>query len=77
GSVSEVIAHFDEHAPRGEMVVMVGVSQEVVEISDAMILIEAKKEVYTTLSPSARARTVAQKLNVKRSRVYDVLMAEL
>ena len=77
GSVSEVIAHFDEHAPRGEMVVMVGVSQVVEKITDEMILIEAKKEIYTTLSPSARARTVAQKLNVKRSRVYDVLMAGL
>jgi len=77
GSATEVIAHFDEHTPRGEMVVMVGISQTPVEITDAMIVIEAKKEAYDTLSPSARARTVAQKLDVKRSRVYDVLMAGL
>ena len=77
GSVEDVMKHFDEHTPRGEMVVMVGVSQTPVEITDEVILIEAKKEIYDTLSPSARARAVAQKLNVKRSSVYDVLMAGL
>ncbi len=77
GSASEVMTYFDEHTPRGEMVVMVGVSQIPVEITDEMILIEAKKEIYKTLSPSARARAVAQKLGVKRSRVYDVLMVGL
>jgi len=77
GSALDVMAHFNEHTPRGEMVVMVGVSQIPVEITDAMIAVEAKQAIYEILSPSARARAVAQKLDVKRSRVYDVLMAGL
>jgi len=77
GNVSEVIAHLHTHTPRGEMVVMVGVSQMPVEITDAMIAIEAKKSVYESISPSARARAVAQNLGVKRSRVYDVLLAKV
>jgi len=75
GSASDVMAHFNKHTPRGEMVVMIGVSQTPVEITDAMIVVEAKQAIYEALSPSARARAVAQKLDVKRSRVYDVLMA--
>jgi len=74
GSVTKVIAYFEEHTPRGEMVVMIGVSQETVEITDAMIIFEGQQPSYESLSPSARARAVAQKLDVKRSRVYTVLM---
>ncbi|MDQ6967817.1 MAG: 16S rRNA (cytidine(1402)-2'-O)-methyltransferase [Mariprofundaceae bacterium] len=77
GSASEVIGHFKEHTPRGEMVVMVGISQTPTEITDEMIVVEVKKGAYDALSPSARARAVAQKLDVKRSRVYAVLMAAL
>jgi len=77
GSVAEVITHFEQHIPRGEMVVMVGVSHTPVEITDEMIIVEAKQDVYEDISPSARARAVAQKLDVKRSRVYSVLMAGL
>jgi len=77
GSAEELLAHFEQHTPRGEMVVMVGVSQTPIEVTDNMIESEARKPLYETLSPSARARTVAQSLNVKRSRVYDVLMKAL
>jgi len=77
GSAAEVIEHFDQHTPRGEMVVMVGISQTAVETTDEMIVTEAKKVSYEDMSPSARARAVAQKLDVKRSRVYAVLMAGL
>ncbi|MDQ6954402.1 MAG: 16S rRNA (cytidine(1402)-2'-O)-methyltransferase [Mariprofundaceae bacterium] len=77
GSAAEVLVHFAQHTPRGEMVVMVGVSQTPVEITDMMIESEARKASYEQLSPSARARTVAQCLGVKRSRVYDVLMKAL
>jgi len=77
GSAADVIEHFNKHVPRGEMVVMVGVSQTPAEVTDEMIVMEAKKVNYENISPSARARAVAQKLNVKRSRVYDVLMAGL
>lgn len=77
GSAAELVKHFERHAPRGEMVVMVGVSQTAVEIDDAMIIAESKKACYEALPPSARARAVAQALGVKRSRVYDVLMAGL
>jgi len=77
GSANEVMAHFESHTPRGEMVVMVGVSQIPIEITNEMIVIEAKKTSYEALSPSARARAVAQKLDVKRSQVYAVLMAGL
>jgi 16S rRNA (cytidine1402-2'-O)-methyltransferase len=75
GSVAEVLAHFESHAPRGEMVVMVGVSQTLIEVSDEVIVHVAKRSEFIDLSPSARARAVAQRLNVKRSYVYELLMA--
>ena len=74
GSAAELLEHFKVHTPRGEMVVMVGVSQTVIEVSDDMIIHVAKSSEYIDLSPSARARAVAQRLHVKRSHVYDVLM---
>jgi len=76
GTVSELLEYFETHQPRGEMVVMVGVSQDAIEVSDTMIVNVAKSAEYVDLSPSARARAVAQRLGVKRSYVYDVLMRE-
>ena len=74
GAASEVIAHFEAHAPRGEMVVMVGAPLQVEAVTDEVILKTAEKMQYENLSPSALARAVAQKLDVKRSYVYQLLL---
>jgi len=74
GTVQEILAVFEQKTPRGEMVVMVGASQQPREVSDDDILALANLDAYRLLSPSARARTIAQKLAVKRSHVYDLLM---
>jgi len=74
GTVSAVIEHFEDQAPRGEIVVMVGspLSEEVV--SDEMVLQTLKNMDDGQYSPSALARAVAQKLGVKRSYVYQLMM---
>jgi len=76
GTASELLQHFEMVRPRGEMVVMVGVSQTPIEIDDSMIEVEAAKVIYNDLAPSGKARAVAQALGVKRARVYAVLLAD-
>ncbi|MDQ6994348.1 MAG: 16S rRNA (cytidine(1402)-2'-O)-methyltransferase [Mariprofundaceae bacterium] len=75
GTVTQVIEHFESQAPRGEIVVMVGAPLHVEEINDETILktIQAMQDEH--LSPSALAKTVAQHLHVKRSHVYQLMMA--
>jgi len=74
GMISTVIEHFEAQAPRGEIVVMVGAPLQVEAVSDAMILKTLQKMNDGELSPSALARAVAQKMGVKRSHVYQLLM---
>ncbi|MDQ6990950.1 MAG: 16S rRNA (cytidine(1402)-2'-O)-methyltransferase [Mariprofundaceae bacterium] len=75
GTVTQVIEHFESQAPRGEIVVMVGAPLHVEEINDETILktIQAMQDEH--LSPSSLAKTVAQHLHVKRSHVYQLMMA--
>lgn len=70
----EVVAHFDQHPPRGEIVVMVGGASGTVELTEVQLLSHIQSMNDGSLSPSALARAVAQKLGLKRSVVYDVLM---
>lgn len=71
GNPAAIIRHFEEHAPRGEIVLLVaGRSMTSVEITDDRILELLQSEEMRKLSPSARARRIARELGVSRSRVY-------
>ncbi|MDX8397679.1 MAG: 16S rRNA (cytidine(1402)-2'-O)-methyltransferase [Mariprofundaceae bacterium] len=74
GSAAELIEHFDKYVPRGEMVVMVGLSKIKLEVSDDLIVSLASEVAYQDLSPSSKAKAIAQQLGVKRSRVYELLL---
>ncbi|OIO66457.1 MAG: 16S rRNA (cytidine(1402)-2'-O)-methyltransferase [Zetaproteobacteria bacterium CG_4_9_14_3_um_filter_49_83] len=73
GGVSEVLAYFEEHPPRGEIVLMVGpAAQE--DVTDEKILAMSQFPGIADLPPSARAREIAKKLGVTKSRVYSLLL---
>ncbi len=72
GTLDEVVAHFQVHQGRGEMVVMIGAG-EAKAIDDAMILNALREAQEKGLSASASARQVASMLSVSRSRVYGLL----
>lgn len=77
GSLADVIEHFEEHAPRGEMVLMIGpASEEAVALTDQDILNCLANESMQSLPPSARARAVAKTLDVPKSRVYALMVSD-
>jgi 16S rRNA (cytidine1402-2'-O)-methyltransferase len=77
GSLTDVIEHFEEHAPRGEMVLMIGpASEEAITLTDQDILNYLANESMQLLPPSARARAVAKTLDVSKSRVYALMVSE-
>jgi 16S rRNA (cytidine1402-2'-O)-methyltransferase len=77
GSLAEVIEHFEEHAPRGEIVLMIGpASEETVALTDQDILNFLANEAMQELPPSARARAVAKTLDVSKSRVYALMVSD-
>jgi len=73
GSVVEVLAHYREHSPKGEIVLVVAPATEKGEVSDEDILVELDQEAMLALSPSKRAGAVAKALHVPKSRVYPLL----
>jgi 16S rRNA (cytidine1402-2'-O)-methyltransferase len=77
GSVAKVIGHFEQHAPRGEIVLIIGpASEEVIALTDQDILNYLADESMRSLPPSTRARTVAKMLNVPKSRVYMLMVSD-
>jgi 16S rRNA (cytidine1402-2'-O)-methyltransferase len=75
GSLADVIEHFEEHAPRGEIVLMIGpASEEVITLTDQDILNCLANESMQSLPPSARAKAVAKTLDVSKSRVYALMV---
>ncbi len=77
GSLADVIEHFVEHAPRGEIVLMIGpASEEAVALTDQNILNCLANESMQSLPPSARARAVAKTLDVPKSRVYALMVSD-
>jgi 16S rRNA (cytidine1402-2'-O)-methyltransferase len=77
GSLTDVIEHFETHAPRGEMVLMIGpASEETITLTDQDILNYLASEPMQLLPPSARARAVAKTLDVSKSRVYALMVSE-
>ena len=74
GSSEALIRHFELHAPRGEMVLLIGpASEEVLALSDQQIMAALAAPAMQGLPPSARAKAVANMLNVERARVYALL----
>jgi len=72
GTLDEVVAHFEAHVGRGEMVVMIGAG-EIKEADDVMIQAALDKAMESGLSASASAKQVAADLHVSRSKVYALL----
>jgi len=72
GTVDEVVAHFEVHIGRGEMVVMLGAG-EITEVDDATIINLLETKMAEGLSASASAKQVAKDFDVSRSRVYALL----
>lgn len=74
GTLDEVVQHFEQHAGRGEMVVMIGAGARIVIDDDDII-----QALHTCLaqddsaSPSYLAKQIAKQLGVSRSRVYGLL----
>jgi len=73
GSCEELLAHFLQHPPRGEMVLLIGPSNSPVVVDDATIIRAASMAEFAELAPSARARAIAKSFDVSRSRVYKLL----
>lgn len=74
GSLSEVLETMSQTNIRGEIVLLVGPETKKREISDADIIKAAKLAGAEDLSPSALAKSIAQQLEVSRSRVYTLLL---
>lgn len=73
GSPDEVLAHFQGHEPRGEIVLLIGPVTGAVEISDDDLRAALSSEEMLTLPPSKRAGAVARQTGVPKSRVYALL----
>lgn len=71
GSIAEVAHHFEIHAPRGEMVVMIGAGAPI-EVDDDHIL-RVLNDSDKNIAASALCKQVAAELGVSRSRVYALL----
>lgn len=70
GTLSGLAGRFEDVAPKGEIVIVVGPPQEAEAASDATIdrLLESAME---RLSPSRAAAEVAEQLNIPRKRAYE------
>lgn len=77
GTIETVIDHYTQHPPKGEIVLVIGPAPalKAEDVSDAMILDCAAEAAMQALAPSARARAVAQRLGVSKSRVYPLISA--
>jgi 16S rRNA (cytidine1402-2'-O)-methyltransferase len=73
GPLTELARAFDDDAPKGEVVIVVGPPAQR-EISDALIE-ESLAPVLASLSLRDASRMVAETLKVPKARVYDVALA--
>ena len=73
GAPEEVLAHFREHEPRGEIILLVGPLTGALEVSDDDLRTALDSEEMQMLPPSKRAGAVAKKSGVAKSRVYALL----
>ncbi|MDT8375745.1 MAG: 16S rRNA (cytidine(1402)-2'-O)-methyltransferase [Mariprofundaceae bacterium] len=73
GTLTEVTRYFQEHAPRGEIVLMIGPAAGREATDDELIRALSASEV-AALPPSKRAGSVAKQFSVPKSRVYSLLL---
>ncbi|MDQ6982805.1 MAG: 16S rRNA (cytidine(1402)-2'-O)-methyltransferase, partial [Mariprofundus sp.] len=74
GHADELIAHFEQHPPRGEIVLLIGpASDETIELTDQQITDCLADPSMQALPPSARAKAVAHTLGINKSRVYALI----
>jgi len=74
GSLLEIRTTMEQGTIRGEIVLLIGPDTVKREISDADISEALALARDKDLSPSALAKSIAQQLDVSRSRVYDLLL---
>ncbi len=74
GTADELVGLFSAHAPRGEIVLMIGpASAESVALTDRQIIDCLAEPAMQALPPSARAKAVAHALGISKSRVYGLI----
>jgi len=74
GTSDELIAYFEQHVPRGEIVLLIGpAAEELVELTDQHILDCLASSAMQALPPSARAKAVANMLDISKSRAYALI----
>lgn len=74
GRIEQVLAHFEQHEPRGEIVLLLAPANEAeIELSDQQIMACLISPEMLSLPPSARAKAVAKTLSLPKSRVYALL----
>jgi len=74
GTAAELIQHFEQHTPRGEIVLLIGpASEEAVELTDQHIAECLMSPAMQALPPSARAKAVANMLGIAKSRAYALI----
>ncbi|MDX8403793.1 MAG: 16S rRNA (cytidine(1402)-2'-O)-methyltransferase [Mariprofundaceae bacterium] len=74
GSLDEVLTHFREDDPRGEIVLLIGPNSGTSETTDGDLIKALESEAMQALSPSRRAGAVAKQYSVTKSRVYALLL---
>jgi len=74
GTAIQLITHFEQQSPRGEIVLLIGpATEEAVELTDQHIIDCLTASAMQALPPSARAKAVAMMLGVSKSRVYALI----
>ncbi len=74
GHADALITHFEQHTPRGEIVLLIGpASQEAVNLTDQHIIDCLAEPAMQALPPSVRAKAVAHQLDINKSRVYALI----
>ncbi|MDQ6959622.1 MAG: 16S rRNA (cytidine(1402)-2'-O)-methyltransferase [Mariprofundaceae bacterium] len=74
GTADELVRHFGQSAPRGEIVLLIGpASDEAIELTDQHIIDCMDNAAMQALPPSARAKAIARSLDISKSRVYALI----
>jgi len=74
GNAGTLTAHFKQHAPRGEIVLLIGpASNESIALTDQHIIDCLADPAMQALPPSTRAKAVAHTLGINKSRVYALI----
>lgn len=77
GTAEELVSHFENKSPRGEIVLLIGpAGEKSIEITENLIDEMLNSEVMLALPPSARAKSVAKALGISKSQVYPLITAQ-